>query len=161
MIKTTCSYNRDRMQNKCFSSQQSKPKQNKLKITIFTAMLLMQYFCLHNILSFSKSYPELESKWPTAKCRGRKSFDTGYYIVTCAMLCISFSSKLKATNVFPKHSEIESTWPINSSKEEIALSRDSKELFVQLFMKVFDQNWIHGEVWSQRTGTLADFNVPW
>ena len=25
------------------------------------------------------------------------------YIVICATLCVSFSSKLKATNVFPKH----------------------------------------------------------
>ena len=66
-------------------------------------MFLMQYFCLHGILPFSKSYPEIESTWPTAKCRGRKSFDTWYYIVTCATLCVSFSSKSKAINVFPKH----------------------------------------------------------
>ena len=63
----------------------------------------MQYFCLHSILPFSKSYPQIESTWPTAKCRGRKSFDTWYYIVTCATLCVSFSSKSKAINVFPKH----------------------------------------------------------
>ena len=56
------------------------------------------------------------------------------------MLCVSFSSKSKAINVFPKHSEIESSWPINLRKEEIVLSRDSKELFVQRFMKDFDQN---------------------
>ena len=30
--------------------------------------------------------------------------------------------------------------PIKSSKEEIDLSRDSKELFEQRFVKVFDQN---------------------
>ena len=30
--------------------------------------------------------------------------------------------------------------PIKSSKEEIDLSRDSKELFEQGFVKVFDQN---------------------
>ena len=66
-------------------------------------MFLMQYFCLHSILPFSKSYPKIESTWPTAKCRGRKSFDTWYYIVTCATLCVSFSSKSKAINVFPKH----------------------------------------------------------
>ena len=63
----------------------------------------MQYFCLHGILPFSKSYPEIESTWPTGKCRGRKSFDTWYYIVTCAKLCVRFSSKSKATNVFRKH----------------------------------------------------------
>ena len=66
-------------------------------------MFLMQYFCLHGILPFFKSYPEIESTWPTAKCRGRKSFDTRYYIVTCATLCVNFSSKSKAINVCPKH----------------------------------------------------------
>ena len=65
-------------------------------------MFLMQYFCLHDNLPFSKSYPEIESTWPTEKCRGRKSFDTLYYIVTCARLCASFSSKSKAI-VFQKH----------------------------------------------------------
>ena len=35
-------------------------------------------------------------------CRERKSFDTWYYIVTCATLCVSFSSKSKASNIFPK-----------------------------------------------------------
>ena len=63
----------------------------------------MQYFCLHSILPFSKSYPEIESNSPTAKCRGRKSFDTWYYIVTCATLCVNFSLKSKAINIFPKH----------------------------------------------------------
>ena len=53
MIKSTCSYNS--MQNKRFLSQQSKQKRNKIKIGIFTVMFLMQYFCLHGILSFSKS----------------------------------------------------------------------------------------------------------
>ena len=45
-----------------------------------------------------------------------------------------------------------STWPINSSKEEILL-RDSKELFVQRFVKVFDQNWKQVEPQNLRTGT--------
>ena len=63
----------------------------------------MQYFCLHSILPFPKSYPKIESTWPTAKCRERKSFGTWYYIVTCATLCVRFSSKSKAINVFPKH----------------------------------------------------------
>ena len=52
-------------------------------------------------------------------------------------------------------------WPVNSSKKEIALWRDSKELFVQRFVKVFDQNWKHVEARNQRTGTPADFTVPW
>ena len=66
-------------------------------------MFLLQYFCLHDILQFCNSYPEIESTWPTAKCRGRKSFDTWYYIVTYATLCVSFLSKSKAIYVFPKH----------------------------------------------------------
>ena len=65
----------------------------------------MQYFCLHGILSFSKSYSETESTWPVTKCRGRKSFDMWYYIFTCATLCVSFSSKLKAIDVFPKRDQ--------------------------------------------------------
>ena len=66
-------------------------------------MFLIRYFCLHGIFPFSKSYPKIESLWSTANCRRRKSFDTRYYIVLSAMLCVSFSSKLKATNVFLKH----------------------------------------------------------
>ena len=73
-------------------------------------MLLMQYFCLHGILPFSKSYPELKAPKPTAKCRGRKSFDTWYYIVTCATFCVSFYQNLKqwkeTHNSFKK-------WPCN------------------------------------------------
>ena len=42
-------------------SQQSKQKQNKIKIRIFTAVVLILYFCLHGILPFAKSYPEIES----------------------------------------------------------------------------------------------------
>ena len=52
-------------------------------------------------------------------------------------------------------------WSINSSKEEIVLSRDSKELFVQRFVKIFQQNWKHMEAQNQRTGTPADFTAPW
>ena len=66
-------------------------------------MFLMQYFCLHDTIPFFKSYPEIESTWPTAECRGRKPFDTWYYIVTCAALYVSFPSKSKAINIFPKH----------------------------------------------------------
>ena len=74
---------------------------------------------MEHIFPFSRSYPETESTWSTARCRWRKPFDTWYYIVTCGRIYISFSSKSKATNnVFPKHSEIKSTWSINSSKEE-------------------------------------------
>ena len=41
--------------------------------------------------------------WWIAKCRLRNSLDAWYYIVICATFCASFSSKLKATNVFAKH----------------------------------------------------------
>ena len=51
--------------------------------------------------------------------------------------------------------------PINSSKEEIVSSRDSKELFVQRFVKLFDQNWKDVEVRNQGTDTPAYFAVPW
>ena len=49
----------------------------------------------------------------------------------------------------------------NSSKEEIVLSRDSKELFVKRFVKAFDQNRKHMQARNQTTGTPADFTVPW
>ena len=39
------------------------------------------------------------------------------------------------------------------------MSRDSKKLFVQHFVKVFDQNRKQVETRNQRTGTLADFAV--
>ena len=57
----------------------------------------------HRHVPFSKSYPEIETTWPTAKYRGRNSFDTWYYIVTFAALCVRFPSELKPINVFPKH----------------------------------------------------------
>ena len=110
-----------------FLSQQSKQERNKIKIGILTAMFLMQYFYLHGILLFSKSYPEIESTWPTAKCKGRKSFDTWYYIVTCATLCVSFSSKSKAINVFPKH--------ILKSKARDQSIQARKKLFCHVIVK--------------------------
>ena len=42
-------------------TQQSKEKWNKIEIGFFTAMLLMQCFCLHGLLPFSKAYHEIES----------------------------------------------------------------------------------------------------
>ena len=88
----------------------------------------MQYFCLHGILPFSKSYPEIESTWPTAKCRGRKSFDTWYYTVTCATLCVSFSSKSTAINVFPKR--------ILKSKARDQSNQTRKKLFCHVIVKI-------------------------
>ena len=66
-------------------------------------MFLMQYFCLRGILPFSNSYREIEITSSTAECRGRKFFDTWYYVDTCATLCVSFLSKSEAINVFPEH----------------------------------------------------------
>ena len=42
-------------------SQQSKQNRKKVKIGSFTAIFLIQYFCLHDILPFSKPCPEIES----------------------------------------------------------------------------------------------------
>ena len=81
--------------------------------------------------------------------------------VTFATLFVSISSKSKAINVFRKHSEIKCAWPINSSKQEIVLLRDDKELFVQRFVIVFDQNRKHVEMQNQRTGTPANFTLPY
>ena len=87
----------------------------------------MQYFCFDSILLFSKSYPEIESTWSTAKCRWRKSFDTWHYIVLCATLSVSFSSRLKATNVFVKH--------ILKSKEHDQSIQERKKLFCCIIVK--------------------------
>ena len=60
------------------------------------------------------------------------------------------------SNYFSKmYSEIKSMWPIKSSKEEIVLSSDSKELLEQRFVKVFNQNRKHVEAQNQRTDTPA------
>ena len=72
---------------------------------IFTAMFLNQYFCLHSILLFFKSYSEIETTLLTAKFRGRKSFDTWYHIVTFATLGVRFSSKSKGIIFFPKRDQ--------------------------------------------------------
>ena len=56
------------------------------------------------------------------------------------MLCVSFSSKLKAINVFPKHILKSKARDQSIQESKKLLSRDNKELFVQRFVKVFDQN---------------------
>ena len=48
---------------------------------------------------------------------------------------------------------------MNSSKEENDLSRDSKKLFEQRFVKVSEQNRKHVEARNQRTGTPAGFTA--
>ena len=74
-------------------------------------------------------------------------FNTWYYIVTCTMLCVSFSSKLKAINVFPKY--------FLKSKARDQSIQARKKLF--WLVKVFDQNRKHVEAWNQRTGTVIDY----
>ena len=76
------------------------------------------------------------------------------------MLCVSFSSKSKPINVFPK--EI-----LKSKARDQSIKARKKQFchvivqIVQRFVKVFDQNRKHVEARNQRTGTPADFTVPW
>ena len=131
-----------------------------MKFKILTAMFLMQHFCLHGILPFSKSYTENKNTWPNTKCRERKCFDPWYYIVTCATLCVSFSSKSKAINIFPKQ--------ILKSKTRDQSTQKRKELFFHVIVKnylcnvlwkFFNQNRKQVEAGNQRTGTPADFTL--
>ena len=85
-------------------------------------ILLTRHFSFLQIRSWNR-----EHRWPTAKCKGRKSFDPWYYIVTCATLYVSFSPKLKATNVFPKH--------ILKSKARDQSIQASKRLFCHVIVK--------------------------
>ena len=54
VIKGTCSYNRGRRK----LAKKTKAKQNQNRN--FSAIFLIQYFCLHGILLFSKSCPEID-----------------------------------------------------------------------------------------------------
>ena len=70
------------------------------------------------------SYPEIESTWSTAKCRGRKSWQMilhGYLFNTL----LRFSSKSKAINVFH----------ILKSKGRDQLSQARKKLFCLVIVK--------------------------
>ena len=76
---------------------------------------------------------------------------------SCATLCVSFSSKSKAINVFPKH--------ILKSKA-CDHSIQARNCFVMriicaTFRESFGQNRKHMEAQNQRTDTPADFKVPW
>ena len=53
-------------------------------------------------------------------------------LLTCDIMF--FFIKIKSNCFFKTYSEIKSMWSINSSKEEIVLSCDSKELFAQHFV---------------------------
>ena len=61
----------------------------------------------------------------------RKSFDTWYYIVTCATLCKSFSWKTKAI-IFPKH--------ILKSKARKQSNQARKKLFCHVILKNYLSN---------------------
>ena len=90
-------------------------------------MFLMQYFCLHCILPFSKSNRAIENTWSTAKCRGR----TWYYIILHSYLCNAlrkfFLSKSEAINVFPKHI------PKSNTRDQSIQAR--KKLFCHVILK--------------------------
>ena len=62
----------------------------------------------------------------------RQYFDTWYYIITCTTLCVSFSSKAKAINVFPKH--------ILKSKARDHSNQTSKKLFCHVIIKNYLSN---------------------
>ena len=90
--------------------QQSKQKRSKIKIGIFTVIFLISYFCLHGILSSSKSYPEIESTWSTASASEES-------ILTRDITQVFVQ---RFVYVFHKtYSDIESTWSISSSKEKL------------------------------------------
>ena len=79
-------------------SQQSRQMRNNIKIWIFTAIFLSQYFCWCCILLFFKSYYVIGSTWSTPKSRWRKFFDKWYYIVIlCQFLIKSKATVLNAT----------------------------------------------------------------
>ena len=132
-------------------SQQSKHKQNKIKIKIFTAMFLMQYFCLQSILLFPESYPETESTWPTTKCKGRKYFDMWYYSYLCNTLRKYFI-KIES-NCFPKH-----ILKSNGGEQSIQASK-------KLFCHVIVKNYLCSVSWKflikiERGGTKSKNRHP-
>ena len=83
------------------------------------------------ITRHSKVLQIMSWNWPTAKCRRRKFCDTSYYII-CAKLRVSFSSKLKATNVFPKH--------ILKLKARDQSIQPRKKLFCHVILKSYSRN---------------------
>ena len=96
-------------QNKWFLSQQSKRKRNKIKIRIFTAMF---YFQNQTLKLKAPDQPILNS--------------------SCATLCVSFSSKSKASNVFPKH--------ILKSKARDQSNQARKKLFCHIIVTNYLSN---------------------
>ena len=100
-------------------------------------MFLMQYFCLRGILPFSKSYPETESTWPTAKCRGRMYFDTWY----CTVICATLDIKIGSTYIFWNWKHIPKD--ILKSKVRDQSIKATKKLFYHVIIK----NYLYNVSW--------------
>ena len=95
-----------------FLSQQSKQKRNNIKIGISTVMFR---FPNHTLKLKAPDKPQSAAFWHVM---------LDNYL--CNSLC-KFFVKIESNWCFSKtYSEIESTWPVKSSKEEIIWSRDSK-----------------------------------
>ena len=86
--------------------------------------------------------------------QGKKAFWHVILHSYLGTLCVSFASKSKAINVFPKHI-LKSKARDHSiqARKKFFLSRDGKELFVQRFVKIFNQNWkqVEREIKEQAT----------
>ena len=111
--------------NKWFLRQQIKQMRNKIKIGIFTAMFLMQYFCLIRHASVFQIIPWNWKHLTNLKVQEKKVF--WHLIVICATHCVSFSSKSKAINVFLKH--------ILKSKTRNQSIQARKKLFCHVIVK--------------------------
>ena len=112
------------MQNKWFLSQQSKQKKNKSKSGFSPLRFVFQ------IIPWS--WKHLTNR----KVNGKKVFWQVILHSSCAMFCVSFSSKLKAINVFPKH--------ILKSKTCDQSNRARKKLFCHVIVKNYlcDISWM-------------------
>ena len=139
-----------------------------MPVQIFVFLLLtvrMYLFISFIMLGFSTPFSVFQIRnWKhltNRKVQEKKAFWHVISTGTCATLCVRFSSRSKAINIFPKHilkSKVRDQ-SIHASKK-FFLSRDSKKLFVKRFVKVFDQNRMHVEAQNQGTSTPADLNVP-
>ena len=96
-IKTTCSYNRKRRKLAKWTKSEQNQDVNFYRQVFNSIFLLTQHSSL--IQNIFWNWKHLMNR----KCRLRKSFDRWYYIVICATLRVSFSSKSQATNIFPKY----------------------------------------------------------
>ena len=108
-------------------------------------------FLLTQHSSVFQTYSETESSWSTARCRRRKSFDRWYYIVIGAMICVSFSSISKATNVFLKH-----ILKLKACDQSI---QATKKLFCHVILQNYLCNFLHKfliKIESKRTRDIKE-----